>query len=147
MATRFLESAIPMRGRMIHDEAGNQESQLYDPQGGQVRTLLFIRLAEFIDIFYLPQCINSLERGILNEELLDQAAAHPSITVYFQHKLTTVEFDKRVASFSSTTPEGKIQAVEATFDFCIGADGSYSNVRRQMMRVVRCVSKLDFERS
>ncbi|KAG8900621.1 kynurenine 3-monooxygenase, mitochondrial precursor [Tulasnella sp. 408] len=122
MATRFLESAIPMRGRMIHDEAGNQESQLYDPQGGQARTLL---------------CINSLERGILNEELLDQAAAHPSITVYFQHKLTTVDFDKRVASFSSTTPEGKIQAVEATFDFCIGADGSYSNVRRQMMRVVR----------
>ncbi|KAG8954726.1 kynurenine 3-monooxygenase, mitochondrial precursor [Tulasnella sp. 424] len=117
MATRFLESAIPMRGRMIHDEAGNQESQVYDPQGGQ--------------------CINSLERGILNEELLDQAAAHSSITIHFQHKLATADFDKKVASFSATTSEGKVQTVEATFDFCVGADGSYSNVRRQMMRVVR----------
>jgi kynurenine 3-monooxygenase len=25
------------------------------------------------------------------------------------------------------------------FDFCVGADGSYSVVRRQLMRVVRCV--------
>ncbi|KAG8986528.1 kynurenine 3-monooxygenase, mitochondrial precursor, partial [Tulasnella sp. 427] len=117
MATRFIESAIPMRGRMIHDEAGKQESQSYDPQGGQ--------------------CINSLERGILNEELLDQAAAHPSIAIHFQHKLTTADFDKRVAIFSATSPEGKVQDIQTTFDFCVGADGSYSNVRRQMMRVVR----------
>jgi kynurenine 3-monooxygenase len=33
--------------------------------------------------------------------------------------------------------EGK--DINVTFDFCIGADGSYSVVRRQMMRVVRFV--------
>lgn len=33
MATRFLETAIPMRGRMIHDISGKLESQIYDPHG------------------------------------------------------------------------------------------------------------------
>ncbi len=31
------------------------------------------------------------------------------------------------------------QDVSADFDFCIGADGAFSTVRRQMMRVVRSV--------
>ena len=30
---RFLRAAIPMRGRMIHDMQGNQESQAYDKNG------------------------------------------------------------------------------------------------------------------
>lgn len=29
--------------------------------------------------------------------------------------------------------------LEISFDLCVGADGSYSIIRRQMMRVVRCV--------
>jgi len=32
-ADRFLETAIPMRGRMIHDRHGNLQSQLYDKDG------------------------------------------------------------------------------------------------------------------
>jgi kynurenine 3-monooxygenase len=40
-AKRFLETVIPMRGRMIHDMRGNQSSQLYDPDG-QVSTLSHI---------------------------------------------------------------------------------------------------------
>lgn len=35
-ASRFLQSVIPMKGRMIHDRTGRQQSQLYDPDG-QVR--------------------------------------------------------------------------------------------------------------
>lgn len=35
-AKRFLESAIPMRGRMIHKLSGELDSQLYD-RDGQVR--------------------------------------------------------------------------------------------------------------
>ena len=34
--------------------------------------------------------------------------------------------------------------VEVSFDFCIGADGSYSNVRRQMMRVMRYVPVIQY---
>lgn len=36
---RFLNAAIPMRGRMIHDLKGRQESQLYD-RNGQVSPCL-----------------------------------------------------------------------------------------------------------
>ncbi|KAF8320091.1 FAD/NAD-P-binding domain-containing protein [Clavulina sp. PMI_390] len=114
LAARFLESAIPMRGRIIHDSEGTH-MQVYDPIGGQ--------------------CINSIDRGLLNERLLDEVAASPLITVQFQHKLTTVDFDQRILSFESKA-NGEAEKIEATFDLCIGADGSYSNVRRQMMRVV-----------
>ena len=33
LATRFLQSAIPMRGRMIHNQTGELGSQLYDRDG------------------------------------------------------------------------------------------------------------------
>ena len=33
LATRFLQSAIPMRGRMIHKQSGELDSQLYDRDG------------------------------------------------------------------------------------------------------------------
>ncbi|KAG9028779.1 kynurenine 3-monooxygenase, mitochondrial precursor [Tulasnella sp. JGI-2019a] len=117
MATRFLETAIPMRGRMIHHNTGKLESQMYDPHG---------------------QCINSIERGMLNEELLDRAASHPAIRVFFQHKLTMADLETKIATFSSV---GDQREVKASFDLCVGADGSYSNVRRQMMRVV----KMDYQ--
>lgn len=38
IAQRFLGTAIPMRGRMIHPIEGEPESQLYD-LNGQVRTV------------------------------------------------------------------------------------------------------------
>ena len=38
-ASRFLDSVIPMHGRMIHDSNGNLDSQLYD-RDGQVGTQL-----------------------------------------------------------------------------------------------------------
>lgn len=36
IAESFLSEAIPMKGRMIHHVDGKQESQIYDPIGGQV---------------------------------------------------------------------------------------------------------------
>ena len=78
-----------------------------------------------------------MERGILNEELLDQAEADPSITVFFEHKLSTADFDQSSAVFQCKDHTGRVSNVTVAFDLCIGADGSYSNVRRQMMRVAR----------
>lgn len=46
LADRFMDTVIPMRGRMIHDAKGRQSSQLYDTSG-QVcrrRSLLFSQL-------------------------------------------------------------------------------------------------------
>jgi kynurenine 3-monooxygenase len=39
LAARFLENAIPMRGRIIHDDEGTH-MQVYDPDGG-VRYYLY----------------------------------------------------------------------------------------------------------
>ena len=36
VAESFLSEAIPLKGRMIHHVDGKQESQIYDPIGGQV---------------------------------------------------------------------------------------------------------------
>ncbi|OCB84241.1 FAD/NAD-binding domain-containing protein [Sanghuangporus baumii] len=103
VASRFLESTIPMKGRMIHDVSGKQQSQLYDRDG---------------------QCINAIDRGLLNEGLLREVLAHPDIRVFFEHKLTTADFDSRVLKFHDSAGNKDVQV---NFDFCVGADGSYSN--------------------
>ncbi|KAG9103241.1 kynurenine 3-monooxygenase, mitochondrial precursor [Ceratobasidium sp. 370] len=113
IAARFMENVVPVHGRMIHDSRGRCESQRYDPNG---------------------QCINSIDRGLLNIGLLDELAQYSNLRIHFHTKLTTVDFDERVANF---TANGK--TFDVHFDLCIGADGSYSNVRRQLMRVVRQV--------
>ncbi|KAJ7063209.1 hypothetical protein C8F01DRAFT_985210 [Mycena amicta] len=116
-AQRFLQTVIPMKGRMIHDPNCSLVSQLYDKDG---------------------QCINSIDRALLNESLLDQAASSPNIRLFFKHKVQLVDFDKKnmtVLDVASGTP------FSVEFDFCVGADGSYSVIRRQMMKVLR----MDFQ--
>ncbi|KAF7984033.1 hypothetical protein HWV62_17549 [Athelia sp. TMB] len=114
---RFLGTVIPMRGRMIHSTDGRLHDQAYDTDG---------------------QCINSIDRALLNEGLLDEASAVPNIRVFFKHKIQAVDFDRK-SMVVRDTDENKDVLIH--FDFCVGADGSYSVVRRQMMRVVR----MDFQ--
>ncbi|KAI9510863.1 FAD/NAD-P-binding domain-containing protein [Russula earlei] len=112
-ASRFLDNVIPMRGRMIHNSNGNLDSQPYDRDG---------------------QCINSIDRALLNQGLLDEALALRSVRAFFHHKVVSIDFDGRVISVLDANAG---EQVEKRFDLCIGADGSYSVVRRQLMRVVR----------
>ncbi|KAH9901049.1 FAD/NAD-P-binding domain-containing protein [Cubamyces lactineus] len=112
-ADRFLSTVIPMRGRMIHDTQGRLDSQPYDRDG---------------------QCINSIGRAFLNEDLLKEALAVPDIRVFFEHKVTSIDFDRRKMTVRNVDAA---EDVDVSFDFCVGADGSYSIVRRQLMRVVR----------
>ncbi|TFL07656.1 FAD/NAD-P-binding domain-containing protein [Pterulicium gracile] len=113
LATQFLNEAIPMRGRMIHTPAGKLDSQQYDMDG---------------------QCINSIDRGLLNDCLLNETGNYSNIELAFQHKIESINFDARTARARNTS-----RGVDVDFDFdlCVGADGSYSVVRRQLMRVVR----------
>ncbi|KAI0950545.1 hypothetical protein AcV7_010451 [Taiwanofungus camphoratus] len=112
-ADRFLKAVIPMHGRMIHDVKGNQESQLYDKDG---------------------QCINSIGRAFMNEDLLTEALAITNIRVFFKYKVLSIDFNTRVMTVRNMDTE---QNAQVSFDFCVGSDGSYSVVRRQLMRVVR----------
>ncbi|KAF5365592.1 hypothetical protein D9758_003230 [Tetrapyrgos nigripes] len=112
-AQRFMQSVIPMRGRMIHHVDGRLDSQIYDRDG---------------------QCINSIDRTLLNEDLLQEASSSPNIRVFFEHKVQGVDFDKRVMNIRDVSQSCEL---DVSFDLIIGADGSYSTVRRQMMRVLR----------
>jgi kynurenine 3-monooxygenase len=59
----------------------------------------------------------------------------PNIRIFFGHKVQSIDFDQRTMLVHDSD-EGK--DIRVAFDFCIGADGSYSVVRRQLMRVIRC---------
>lgn len=83
------------------------------------------------------QCINSIDRAILNEGLLDELKAFPNIRVFFRHKVQTLDLIKR---HMVARNEDNSVDIDVDFNLCIGADGSFSVVRRQMMRVVRSVT-------
>ncbi|TDL15989.1 FAD/NAD(P)-binding domain-containing protein [Rickenella mellea] len=112
---RLLSTAIPLKGRMIHGAEGSQHSYLYDDKDGQ--------------------CIYSANRPLLNQAFLDEVFGAivngASIRVHFEHKLLRANFDAKLLTFTTRTGD-----VDVPFDLCIGADGSYSTVRSQIMRVV-----------
>ncbi|EIN07461.1 FAD/NAD(P)-binding domain-containing protein [Punctularia strigosozonata HHB-11173 SS5] len=110
---RFLETVIPMRGRMIHHTDGTQESQAYDRHG---------------------QCINSIDRALLNESILNETLGVANVRAFFRHKVASIDFEER-SMVVTNAEDGQDRKI--WFGLCIGADGSYSVVRRQMMRVVR----------
>ncbi len=82
------------------------------------------------------QSINSIDRGLLNEVLIDEVE-RAAIAIFFEHKLQTANFDGKKLKFATPSGQQVTTEVEVNFDFCVGADGSHSNVRRQLMRVLR----------
>ena len=137
---------------MIHDILGNQHSQEYD-KDGQVGRLprvgwgvnypssacvsgVYLRAPSCV---LFLQCINSIDRALLNEGLLEEASAVPNVRLFFNHKVLSLDFDNRIVTIRDTNLK---RDVRTTFHLCIGADGSYSIVRRQLMRVVRWASQL-----
>lgn len=115
IAKKVLENVIPMKGRMIHNLQGEQESQIYGLFG---------------------ECINSIDRAVLNEYLLDELNRY-NIDVKFGYKLVRTRFgDKRqTCIFSRTGQEGVTETSEC--DFVVGCDGAFSSTRYQMQRAMR----------
>ena len=70
---------IPMNGRMLHDIEGNT---ILAPYSG--------REHEFI---------NSISRGELNALLLDEAEKHKNVTIHFNRKCKSVDFENTTATF------------------------------------------------
>ncbi|KAH8107036.1 FAD/NAD(P)-binding domain-containing protein [Cristinia sonorae] len=110
---RCLRTAVPMRGRMIHHTTGKLSSQPYDRSG---------------------QSIKSIDRAVLNEDLLELASKTANIRIFFRHKIVSIDFDSRVMQIENMESKNNSSV---PFHFCVGADGSYSVVRRQLMRVTR----------
>ncbi|NP_001034500.1 kynurenine 3-monooxygenase [Tribolium castaneum] len=105
----ILESAIPMKGRLLHDLKGRTTSVPYDALTGQ--------------------CIYSISRDYLNNVLLTELEKYPNVKIYFNHKLMSVSFeDERISVMNLITEE--ITTHQA--DLIIEADGAYSTLRRYM---------------
>lgn len=119
-----LDDTIPMHGRMIHGRDSNgsltEESQLYDVHGRFQR---------------------AVDRGRLNNILLDELVKHPNVSMHWNYKLTGADFDKQRAWFElkTSTPDtgGRPREIEVDFDLVLGCDGAHSRVRYDMMKFVR----------
>ncbi|MFQ5550785.1 MAG: FAD-dependent oxidoreductase, partial [Gemmatimonadales bacterium] len=100
-----LAEAVPMYGRMLHDERGGLRFQRYGRQG---------------------QAINSVSRNGLNCKLIEAAERLGNVRFHFASKLERIDlFEGRL----SIAGGSEIQAAAV-----IGADGAFSAVRREMQR-------------
>lgn len=124
MSLRVLSKIVPMKARMVHDIEGNQNSIPYGIHG---------------------ESINSIDRGFLNVELLNEIDMNNNIQILFGLKLVKLDFnsknhDNPVVYFQSNKKKdddksNPIQSYE--FDFVIGADGAYSQTRFQLQKFIR----------
>lgn len=119
------------------DTHNRQESQLYDPAGGQ--------------------CINSLPRPLLNLRLIQALPTDSDrMKLRFETKLDRIDWRRNIAyarpkkggkpgeelaqGTNQEEKEGKQDSDSVEFDLVIGCDGSWSKVRQEMMKVERYVS-------
>ncbi len=114
IAEEVLQHAIPMRGRMIHDQSGALHFSAYDRDPNK--------------------CINSIGRGALNTAVIEAAQRYPNVRVQFNHRCTEVDLETPAAQLLNTETN---QIVDARADAIIGVDGAFSVVRRSMQRLDR----------
>lgn len=107
------EVAIPMRGRMMHDEEGALTFQPYGKEG---------------------QAIYSVSRGGLNLALIRIADKYENLRFHFGQKCLGVDLKSNTAHFEHA-PTGGRRAVGAPLIF--GTDGAFSAVRRSLMKLPR----------
>lgn len=98
---------IPMYGRMIHDRNGNTFQSNYSG-----------RKHEYI---------NSVSRGQLNALLLDEAEKHENVSLYFNKKCKSVNFQKITALFKDYNTNTEF---EEDADVIIATDGAGSAMRK-----------------
>jgi kynurenine 3-monooxygenase len=114
LAEKVLADAVPMRGRMMHDEQGRLTYQRYSRLPGEA--------------------INSVSRGGLNVTLLEAADASSDVTLHFGQRCTDVDLERAAVTISDDRT-GEARTVEG--ELVIGADGAFSAVRGAMQRTER----------
>ena len=106
-----LAQAVPMRGRLVHDRHGRVRFHEYGIRGSEV--------------------LHSVLRADLNILLVEAAEAHDRVRLRFGFTLTALDADA-----------GEVEVVDARTgalvrdrgDLVVGADGAFSEVRRQLQR-------------
>jgi len=110
MEQGILDLAIPMRGRLLHAHDGSLSFQPYSQNKSEV--------------------INSVSRGELNKQLLDEAEKRYGVTFHFGQKCVGMNFKNRLVHFEG--PGEETHAVYAAHPV-IGTDGSASAIRSGML--------------
>jgi kynurenine 3-monooxygenase len=121
LAEAVLRDAVQMRGRMIHSPTGATELQLYGETDEEV--------------------LNSVSRDTINRFLLDRLAAEPApghgtVDVRFKHKVTALDKDGSLTVLDTAAPGGGASSTVRA-RLVIGADGSFSVIRREMSKLCR----------
>ncbi|MCS6905934.1 MAG: NAD(P)/FAD-dependent oxidoreductase [Bacteroidia bacterium] len=122
LAEKVLENAIPMRGRMIHDENGSTYLLPYSPR--------------------LDKCIYSISRQGLNSILLDAADSYPNIQIHFNQFCQSYNFRRHVAFmrgadvYDEYAVSGKV---------IIACDGATSAIRNSLFSMERFNYSQTFE--
>ncbi|OZV69169.1 FAD-dependent oxidoreductase [Winogradskyella aurantia] len=98
---------IPMNGRMLHDRDGKTVLSNYSGRAHEY--------------------INSISRGGLNALLLDEAEKHNNVTIHFNKKCKSVNFEKTTAYFIDTLDSTEF--IEDA-DCIIATDGAGSALRQ-----------------
>jgi kynurenine 3-monooxygenase len=98
---------IPMNGRMLHDRDGKTVLSNYSGREHEY--------------------INSISRGGLNALLLDEAEKHNNVTIHFNKKCKSVNFEKTTAYFIDTLDNTEF--IEDA-DCIIATDGAGSALRQ-----------------
>jgi kynurenine 3-monooxygenase len=107
---KVLSESVPMPKRVIHKRDGSITTQPYGKK---------------------DQCIFSISRNYMNSLLVEEVLKREGITLDYRHHLESLSSDGTVVF---QTPEGRR---EETFDLVIGADGAFSTVREQMIKLGR----------
>jgi kynurenine 3-monooxygenase len=107
---RDLEQALlPMRGRLIHDAGGGTSLQ---PYGQRPNELIY-----------------SISRHRLNQTLLEVAARQPGVTVHFEHRFESAEFDEGTALIRDLRRD---RLISVPMHPLLATDGAGSWMRRSM---------------
>jgi len=107
LEAKVAELCIPMNGRMIHDKEGNTFMSNYSGRDHEY--------------------INSISRGGLNALLLDEAEALENVTIHFNKKCKSVDFENTTAHFKDYLT--KDEFIEDA-DIIIATDGAGSALRK-----------------
>ncbi len=105
--------ALPMNGRMMHYTSGDLTYQQYGKEG---------------------QAIYSVSRGLLNQTLVNCAARHENVEVFFNHQCKDIQLDTNTVQFFDTENN---ESKHLTFDRVFGTDGAFSAVRNRLQRLER----------
>jgi kynurenine 3-monooxygenase len=114
LADEVLRTAIPMRGRLMHSLRGRVAFQRYGVESAHV--------------------INSVSRVALSVALLNAAEKYSTVRLVFGQRCTGVDLETAVVSLTDIDTGAASAAVG---DVVVGADGAFSAVRAQMLRLDR----------